>query len=33
MTKRRFAPPWTIDEIKDVCFIIRDKTGSSLRMG
>ena len=32
-SRRRFAPLWTMDEINDVCFMIRDKTGSSLRMG
>jgi hypothetical protein len=23
--KRRFPPPWTIDEMNDVRFIVRDK--------
>jgi hypothetical protein len=27
MSKRRFPPPWTIDEMNDACFIVRDKTG------
>jgi hypothetical protein len=31
MTKRRFPPPWTIEEYNDACFIVRDKNG--LRLG
>ena len=27
---RRFAPPWTIDEHNDACFIVRDATGQAL---
>ncbi len=27
---RRFAPPWTIDEANDACFIVRDKNGQAL---
>jgi hypothetical protein len=30
MTKRRFPPPWTVDEMNDVCFIVRDKNGQQL---
>jgi hypothetical protein len=29
-TPRRFPPPWTIDEMNDVCFIVRDKNGQQL---
>ncbi len=29
-TRRRFPPPWTIDEMNDVCFIVRDKNGQQL---
>jgi len=24
---RRFPPPWTIEELNDACFIVRDKKG------
>jgi hypothetical protein len=24
---RRFPPPWTIEELNDACFIVRDKNG------
>jgi hypothetical protein len=27
---RRFPPPWTIDEMNDACFIVRDKNGQQL---
>ena len=27
---RRFPPPWTIDEMNDACFIVRDKSGQAL---
>ncbi len=27
---RRFPPPWTVDEMNDVCFIVRDKNGQGL---
>ena len=31
MTKpRRFPPPWTIDEMNNACFIVRDKNGQQL---
>jgi hypothetical protein len=30
MTKRRFPPPRTVDEMNDVCFIVRDKNGQQL---
>jgi hypothetical protein len=30
MTKRRFPPPWTIEEANDACLIVRDKTGRAL---
>ena len=26
-TARRFPPPWTIDEMNNACFIVRDKNG------
>jgi hypothetical protein len=28
--RRRFPPPWTIDEANDACFIVRDNTGQAL---
>ena len=30
MNKRRFRPPWTIEEMNDACFIVRDKNGQGL---
>jgi hypothetical protein len=30
LTRRRFPPPWSIDEANDACFIVRDKTGQAL---
>jgi hypothetical protein len=30
MPPRRFPPPWTIDEMNDACFIVRDKNGQGL---
>jgi hypothetical protein len=30
MPPRRFPPPWTVDEMNDVCFIVRDKNGQRL---
>ena len=30
MTKRRFPPPWTIEDMNDACFIVRDKNGRQL---
>jgi hypothetical protein len=27
---RRFPPPWTIDEVNNACFIVRDDTGQAL---
>ena len=30
MAARRFPPPWTIDEMNNVCFIVRDKNGQQL---
>ncbi len=30
MTALRFPPPWTIDEMNDACFIVRDKNGQAL---
>ena len=30
MAPRRFPPPWTIDEMNDVCLIVRDKNGQQL---
>ena len=27
---RRFPPPWTIDEMNDACFIVRDANGQAL---
>jgi hypothetical protein len=30
MTEGRFPPPWTLDEMNDTCFIVRDKNGQGL---
>jgi hypothetical protein len=30
MAKRRFPPPWTLDESNNACFIVRDATGQTL---
>jgi len=30
MPPRRFPPPWTIDEMNNACFIVRDKNGQQL---
>ena len=30
MPPRRFPPPWTIDEMNNACFIVRDKNGQRL---
>jgi hypothetical protein len=27
---RRFPPPWTIEELNDVCFIVSDASGQKL---
>jgi hypothetical protein len=27
---RRFPPPWTIEEMNDACFIVRDRSGQAL---
>ena len=29
-TRRRFPPPWTIEEMNNACFIVRDKNGQQL---
>ena len=28
--RRRFPSPWTIEEMNDACFIVRDKNGQGL---
>jgi hypothetical protein len=30
MMPRRFPPPWTIEEMNDARFIVRDKNGQAL---
>ena len=30
MAARRFPLPWTIDEMNNACFIVRDKNGQQL---
>jgi hypothetical protein len=30
MPPRRFPPPWTIDEMNGVSFVVRDKNGQQL---
>jgi len=29
-TRRRFRPLWTIEEMNEACFIVRDKNGQGL---
>jgi hypothetical protein len=29
-SKRRFPPPWTLEENNDACFIVRDANGQAL---
>jgi hypothetical protein len=28
--RRRFPPPWTIEELNDACFIVSDASGQKL---
>ena len=30
MTERRFPLPWSIDELNDVCFVVKDSAGQKL---
>ena len=30
MPERRFPPPWSIEELNDACFIVRDSNGQQL---
>src|SRR5215469_2225496 len=30
MPRRRFPPPWSIEELNDACFIVRDANGQQL---
>ena len=30
MTARRFPPPWSIEELNDACFVVRDHDGQQL---
>ena len=30
MTTRRFSPPWSIEELNDACFVVRDRDGQQL---
>jgi hypothetical protein len=32
LTARRFSPPWSIEELNDACFIVRDANGQRLPM-
>jgi hypothetical protein len=27
---RRFPPPWSIEELNDACFVVRDHNGQAL---
>jgi endo-1,4-beta-D-glucanase Y len=27
---RRFPPPWTVEELNDACFVVRDHNGQAL---
>jgi hypothetical protein len=28
---RRFPPPWSIEELNDACFVVKDSKGQALR--
>jgi hypothetical protein len=28
--KRRFPPPWSVEELNDACFVVRDHSGQAL---
>jgi hypothetical protein len=30
VTTRRFPPPWTVEELVDACFVVRDASGQAL---
>jgi len=30
MNSRRFPPPWSIEELNDACFIVKDSAGQKL---
>ena len=30
MAERRFPPPWTIEELNNACFVVRDSGGQAL---
>ena len=30
MPQRRFPPPWTVEEMNDACFVVRDKNRQAL---
>jgi len=30
MPARRFPPPWSIEELNDACFVVRDRDGQQL---
>jgi hypothetical protein len=30
MPARRFPPPWTVEELNDACFVVRDNNGQQL---
>jgi hypothetical protein len=30
MPPRRFPPPWSIEELNDACFVVRDAHGQQL---
>jgi hypothetical protein len=30
LTPRRFPPPWSIEELNDACFVVRDANGQQL---
>jgi hypothetical protein len=30
---RRFAPPWSLEELNDACFVVRDQNSPRTRRG
>ena len=30
MSSRRFPPPWSLEELNDACFVVKDSNGQAL---
>jgi hypothetical protein len=33
ISSRRFPPPWSVEEMNDACFIVKDHAGQALAYG